>query len=63
MTIPPEAASGEVIGAEGTLVVACASGAVEILEVQREGKRRMDAADFLNGADLAPGARFGAAEG
>ena len=29
----------------------CDPGAVEVLEVQREGKRRMDAADFLNGAD------------
>ncbi len=36
---------------DGRLVVACGVGAVEVLEVQREGKRRMSAADFLNGAD------------
>lgn len=51
---------GEVAAADGRLVVACGEGAVEVLEVQREGKRRMAAADFLNGADLAPGTAFGA---
>jgi methionyl-tRNA formyltransferase len=45
---------GEVLEAEG-LVVACGEGAVEVLEVQREGKRRMPAADFLNGAGLEAG--------
>lgn len=58
----PEAsrAPGEVIGADGAFVVACASGAVEILEVQRQGKRRMAVTDFLNGTDLEPGTRLGA---
>ncbi len=37
--------------ADGAMVVACGDGAVEVLEVQRQGKRRMDVADFLNGAD------------
>lgn len=55
-------APGEVLDASGALVIACETGAVEVLEAQRQGKRRMDAADFLNGADLTPGARFGAAE-
>jgi len=36
---------------DGRLVVACGEGAVEVLEVQREGKRRMPAADFLHGVD------------
>ena len=46
---------GAVAVDDGRLVVACGDGAVEVLEVQREGKRRMSAADFLNGAGLAPG--------
>lgn len=52
-------APGEVAEAEDRLVVACASGAVELLQVQREGKRRMNTADFLNGADLALGTILG----
>ena len=43
---------GTVVVADGRLAVACGAGAVEVLEVQRQGKRRMAAADFLNGADL-----------
>ena len=50
---------GEVVEADGRLVVACGIGAVEVLEAQREGKRRMSAADFLNGAGLSPGATLG----
>ena len=42
---------GRVLDADG-LVVACGEGAVEVLEVQRAGRRRMDAAAFLNGADV-----------
>lgn len=42
---------GAVTVDDGRMLVACDPGAVEVLEVQREGKRRMDAADFLNGAD------------
>ena len=51
---------GEVIEAADRLVVACGEGAVEVGEVQREGKRRMPAADFLNGANLDAGTVFGA---
>lgn len=36
----------------GGFVIACGAGAVQILEVQREGKRRTSAAEYLNGADL-----------
>ena len=35
------------------LVVACGSGAVELLEVQMEGRKRLPAADFANGQRLA----------
>ena len=49
----PSAAAGRVIEADRRLVVACGEGAVEVVEVQRTGKRRMDAAAFLNGVELA----------
>ncbi len=38
--------------------VACASGAVDVLEVQLQGKKRMDVAAFLNGNELRPGDRL-----
>lgn len=41
------------------LTVACSDGAVEILELQLEGKKRMNAADFLRGHKISPGQRFG----
>ena len=44
---------------DGRLIVACADGAVRLLEVQREGRKRMPADAFLAGADLAPGERLG----
>lgn len=54
-------APGTVVAVEpDRLVVACGTGAVALLDVQRAGKRRMPVADFLRGADLAPGARLGA---
>jgi methionyl-tRNA formyltransferase len=53
---------GEVIEAEGDcLVVACGKRAVKILAVQREGKAKMTAEEFLNGYTFHPGDRLGAA--
>ena len=49
-------APGAVLEADVRLVVACGEGAVEVLEVQQEGKRRMAAADFLRGYELEKGA-------
>ncbi|PWK60169.1 methionyl-tRNA formyltransferase [Roseicyclus mahoneyensis] len=50
-------------GAPGTvltgLTVACGSGAVEVTEVQPEGKPRMAAEAFLRGARIAPGTVVG----
>lgn len=49
-------AAGEIIAADKSgITVACGSGAVKITELQASGKRRMNAADFLNGARLAAG--------
>jgi len=53
-------AKGEGSGAPGTvlddrLTVACASGAVRIVELQKAGGRPMQAEDFLRGAKIAAG--------
>lgn len=54
-------AEGE--GSPGTvlrgLTVACGAGAVEVMELQPEGRGAMEAAAFLRGADLGPGTRLG----
>ena len=49
--------SGEVPGTVllGGLKVATGDGVIQLLRVQREGKAAQDAAEFLNGAGLAPG--------
>ncbi|TCU66653.1 methionyl-tRNA formyltransferase [Bradyrhizobium sp. R2.2-H] len=49
-------AAGEVL--DDQLTVACGDGAIRIIELQREGKGRMQAADFLRGAPLRVGAKF-----
>ena len=40
------------------LIVACGSGELEVLEVQMEGRKRMAAADFVNGQRVATGEVF-----
>jgi len=52
-------APGEVIAAHDRLVVACGTGAVEVLTLQQPGRTRLDAADFLNGYALSEGDRLG----
>lgn len=49
--VPGSGAPGQVLGG---FVVACASGAVEVLEAQREGRRRAPAAEVLKGLHLPP---------
>ena len=46
---------GELLTADGRLLIATGSGAVEVLEVQPAGKPRMSTVDWLRGARLAPG--------
>src|SRR5712692_2981574 len=55
---------GEGGGPPGTLLsggfdVACADGAVRILELQRAGRQPMRAEAFLRGTKIAPGAKLG----
>jgi len=49
-------APGEVLDEQ--LTIACGEGAIRIIELQREGKGRMQAADFLHGTPVKAGARF-----
>ena len=43
-----------------TLAIACGEGAVQLMELQRAGKRPMSAAEFLRGYPIAPGMRLSA---
>lgn len=59
-------ASSEVDQAPGTILnsypgkleIACSPGIIEILELQKEGKKRLMAGDFLRGYELRPGIQF-----
>ena len=52
-------AAGEVLSlAGGRITVACATGAVDLLVVLPEGKKRMNAADFINGRKIGVGDRL-----
>lgn len=48
----PFGTPGSVATEKGRLLVACADGAVEILELRPAGKKQMDAASYLRGARL-----------
>jgi methionyl-tRNA formyltransferase len=50
--------AGTVIPNDHQLLVRCGGGAIEALEIQPEGKRRMDAASFLRGLRGSPVMRF-----
>ncbi len=49
---------GEILQVAPQLVVGFREGALEFLEVQPEGKKRMSGRDFANGARLKPGSRL-----
>jgi methionyl-tRNA formyltransferase len=49
-------APGEVL--DDQLAIACGEGAIRILELQREGKARMQAVDFLRGVQVKPPMRL-----
>jgi methionyl-tRNA formyltransferase len=44
---------------DSALTVACGDGAVQLLELQRAGKRPMAAAEFLRGFPVPAGTRLG----
>jgi len=51
-------APGAVLDVPGRLVVACGDGAVDLLELQKPGGRRLAVGEFLRGFGVAAGARF-----
>ena len=54
------APAGTVLSTEaGRIEVACGEGSVALLSVLPEGKKRMSAADFINGRKIAKGDRLG----
>ena len=62
MALGPDAQGvpGELLMRDDRLYARCAGGtAIELIEVQPEGKRAMPAADFLRGHSRAVGARLG----
>ena len=56
---PGNGPPGKLLQTDRDLVVACGERALQILELQRSGGKRLDAAQFLRGHPLAPGARLG----
>jgi len=55
----PQAEPGTLSARAGQALAACGRGtALELVEVQMEGRRRVSAADFLNGIRLQPGEKF-----
>lgn len=55
-----DAEAGTVLSlSEGKITVACGRGAVNLLTVLPEGKKRMSAADFINGRKISVGDRLG----
>ena len=58
-TTSTDAPAGEVISIDGgKITVACGEGAISILAVLPEGKKRMRAADFINGRRIKVGDRL-----
>jgi len=59
ITAAPAGGPGTILEAgAGGILVSCGEGALRLLEVQREGGRRLAARDFLAGHPLGAGARF-----
>ena len=52
--------AGTVLESAGGLVIACGDGALELLQVQLEGKKPMTAAELLRGRPVEKGTRLGA---
>ncbi len=56
---PASDAPGTLIVEDKRLFVACGRGRLELLEVRREGRRKLSTKDFLIGERLQPGERLG----
>lgn len=49
---------GRILQAADRLVVACGTGAIEVVELQQENRKRLPAAELLRGSELRAGDRF-----
>lgn len=57
--VPPDrSAPGTIVASDQRILVACGSGLLEILRLQREGKKDMPAEAFLRGTSLVCGSSF-----
>ncbi|MCA9523881.1 MAG: methionyl-tRNA formyltransferase [Myxococcales bacterium] len=56
---PREGRPGEIVACDDTLIVATGDGALEVLEIQLEGRRRMRVDEFMRGFPLEVGQLFG----
>jgi methionyl-tRNA formyltransferase len=54
-----DAPAGEVVSISDGLIVACDKGGLRITELQPDGKRRMQAKDFLVGGQITEGSKLG----
>ena len=54
-----DAAPGSIIKCDRELIIATGDGALKLLEVQLEGKKRMETEAFLRGVHLEPGNSLG----
>ena len=52
------AAPGQILDADRRLIVGTRHGALELLELQQEGKRKLPAEEFLRGYRLSQGEVF-----
>lgn len=55
-------AAGEIRREGNRLLVGCGSGSVEVVTVQPDGKKAMEAVGFVNGYGVADGSRFGVSD-
>lgn len=57
--VPQSGNPGEVLSADGSLVVACGENALKVEHLQPDGSRRMTAEEFLRSQPFAPGDTLG----
>lgn len=55
LEISQDAMPGTIVGNQGRLAVACGEGTLYLLEIQPEGRKKMPAADYLRGHNVAVG--------
>ncbi len=59
LVVESSGSPGTIMQADERLIVACGSDAIEIREIQAPGRKRVAASDYLRGAKISVGDRFG----